>query len=65
MQVARTIPNRTYQFAPKDGIQGIAQLYANALHNAQQFVYLENQYFWTYAYYTKLGLGDESWPSGH
>jgi phosphatidylserine/phosphatidylglycerophosphate/cardiolipin synthase-like enzyme len=30
---------------------GIAQLYANALMNAQHFVYLENQYFWTHAFY--------------
>ncbi len=57
VQIARTIPTRTYRFAPKEGIQGIAQLYANALSNAQQFVYLENQYFWTHAYYTPLGLG--------
>ena len=51
VQVARTIPAHTYSFAPEDGIQGIAQLYANALGNAQHFVYLENQYFWTHAYY--------------
>jgi phosphatidylserine/phosphatidylglycerophosphate/cardiolipin synthase-like enzyme len=57
VQIARTIPNRTYRFAPKNGIQGIAQLYANALHRADRFVYLENQYFWTYPYYTNLGIG--------
>ena len=51
VQVARTIPAHTYSFAPEDGIQGIAQLYANALGNAQHFVYMENQYFWTHAYY--------------
>jgi phosphatidylserine/phosphatidylglycerophosphate/cardiolipin synthase-like enzyme len=51
VQVARTIPQHTYSFAPKTGIQGIAQLYAHALGNAQQFVYLENQYFWTHAMY--------------
>ncbi len=51
VQVARTIPAHTYRFAPEDGIQGIAQLYANALSNAQHFVYLENQYFWTHAFY--------------
>jgi phosphatidylserine/phosphatidylglycerophosphate/cardiolipin synthase-like enzyme len=51
VQVARTIPGHTYRFAPKEGIQGIAQLYAHALGNAQQFVYLENQYFWTHAMY--------------
>jgi phosphatidylserine/phosphatidylglycerophosphate/cardiolipin synthase-like enzyme len=51
VQVARTIPQHTYSFGPKQGIQGIAQLYANALSNAQRFVYLENQYFWLHAYY--------------
>jgi phosphatidylserine/phosphatidylglycerophosphate/cardiolipin synthase-like enzyme len=51
VQVARTIPAHTYSFAPEDGIAGIAQLYANALGNAQHFVYMENQYFWTHAYY--------------
>jgi phosphatidylserine/phosphatidylglycerophosphate/cardiolipin synthase-like enzyme len=51
VQVARTIPAHTYNFAPVDGIMGIAQLYANALSNAQRFVYLENQYFWTHAFY--------------
>jgi phosphatidylserine/phosphatidylglycerophosphate/cardiolipin synthase-like enzyme len=50
MQVARTIPVLTYSFASEEGIQGIAQLYANALSNAQYFVYLENQYFWTHAF---------------
>ena len=51
VQVARTIPEHTYSFAPKTGIQGIARLYAHALGNAQQFVYLENQYFWLHAFY--------------
>ena len=51
VQVARTIPGHTYSFAPKTGIQGIAQLYAHALSNAQRFIYLENQYFWTHAMY--------------
>jgi len=51
MQIARTIPQRTYRFSPKQGIQGIAQLYVHALKNAQNFIYLENQYFWTHAYY--------------
>jgi phosphatidylserine/phosphatidylglycerophosphate/cardiolipin synthase-like enzyme len=51
VQVARTIPAHTYSFAPDDGIQGIAQLYAKALGNAQHFIYMENQYFWTHAFY--------------
>jgi phosphatidylserine/phosphatidylglycerophosphate/cardiolipin synthase-like enzyme len=50
VQVARTIPAHTYSFTPKEGIQGIAQLYAHALSNAQHFIYLENQYFWLQAY---------------
>ncbi len=51
MQVARTIPPHTYRFAPKQGIQGIAQLYARALSNAQHLIYLENQFFWTHVFY--------------
>jgi phosphatidylserine/phosphatidylglycerophosphate/cardiolipin synthase-like enzyme len=51
VQLARTIPQHTYSFGPEQGIQGIAQLYAHALSNAQHFVYLENQYFWLHAYY--------------
>ena len=50
MQVARTIPEHTYRFDPHAGIQGIAQIYRNALGNAQHFIYLENQYFWLHSY---------------
>ncbi len=50
VQVARTIPQHTYDFSPPPSIQGIAQLYANALSNARRFLYLENQYFWLRAY---------------
>jgi phosphatidylserine/phosphatidylglycerophosphate/cardiolipin synthase-like enzyme len=49
VQVARTIPEHTYSFEPLI-IRGIAQLYANALNNAQHFIYLENQYLWLRAY---------------
>jgi phosphatidylserine/phosphatidylglycerophosphate/cardiolipin synthase-like enzyme len=45
VQIARTIPEHTYHFKPLI-IRGIAQFYVNALHNIQEFVYLENQYFW-------------------
>ena len=55
IQVARTIPSRTYEFAP-DGIHGIASLYSRALRNAQQYIYLENQYFWLYPYLTPFGF---------
>ena len=50
VQVARTIPQHTYSFTPPGGIQGIAQLYANALGNTKRFVYLENQYLWQRAF---------------
>jgi phosphatidylserine/phosphatidylglycerophosphate/cardiolipin synthase-like enzyme len=50
VQVVRTIPRDTYKFPPAEGIQGIAQLYAKALGNAQHFIYLENQYFWLRAF---------------
>jgi len=50
VQVARTIPAHTYNFSPPGGIQGIAQLYANALSNIRHFAYLENQYLWLRTY---------------
>jgi phosphatidylserine/phosphatidylglycerophosphate/cardiolipin synthase-like enzyme len=53
VQIARTIPQHTYRFAPEGGIQGIAQLYANAFKNARRLIYLENQYFWLRSF---LGL---------
>lgn len=49
-QVARTIPQHTYNFDPPSGIQGIAQLYGHALGNIERFLYVENQYFWLRAY---------------
>ena len=49
IQIARTIPEHTYSFEPLI-VRGIAQIYANALSNAQRFVYLENQYFWLRPY---------------
>lgn len=54
VQIARTIPVETYNFAPKHGIQGIAQMYAHALSNVQNFLYIENQYFWLHAF---MGVG--------
>src|SRR5436309_9726763 len=50
VQIAHTIPHETYTFAPAEGIQGVAQLYAKAFGNAQHFIYLENQYFWIRAF---------------
>ena len=49
VQVARTIPEHTYSFNPLI-VRGVAQLYANALSNAQRFIHLENQYFWRRTY---------------
>ncbi len=54
VQIARTIPVETYNFAPKQGIQSIAQMYTKALSNTQSFIYLENQYFWLHAF---MGIG--------
>jgi len=49
VQVARTIPEHTYNFEPMI-VQGIAQLYGNAMGNIGRFVYLENQYLWLRVY---------------
>jgi phosphatidylserine/phosphatidylglycerophosphate/cardiolipin synthase-like enzyme len=49
VQIARTIPRWTYHFEPK-AMQGIAQLYTNAIRLARRFLYLENQYLWVRAY---------------
>jgi phosphatidylserine/phosphatidylglycerophosphate/cardiolipin synthase-like enzyme len=57
VQIARTIPAETYQFAPKGGIHDIAQLYANAFSNIHQFIYLENQYFWLHTF-MGVAIGD-------
>lgn len=57
VQIARTIPVETYHFAPKEGIRGIAQMYANVLSSVQGFVYLENQYFWLHAF-MGIDIGD-------
>ncbi|MFI5274441.1 MAG: phosphatidylserine/phosphatidylglycerophosphate/cardiolipin synthase family protein [Ktedonobacterales bacterium] len=56
-QIARTIPPKTYDFAP-DGIANIKQLYLHALRQARRFVYLENQYLWTEVF---LGLDGLRW----
>lgn len=50
VQITRTIPFETYEFAPGEGIQTIAQSYANAFSNARNFLYIENQYFWLHAF---------------
>ncbi|MDP9375128.1 MAG: phospholipase D family protein, partial [Chloroflexota bacterium] len=45
-QVVRTIPRRTYPFAPR-GEFGIAHAYLSAIAGAKRFIYLENQYLWS------------------
>ncbi len=49
VQIARTIPRWTYHFEPHK-VQGIVQLYTNAIQQAQHFLYLENQYLWVRAF---------------
>jgi phosphatidylserine/phosphatidylglycerophosphate/cardiolipin synthase-like enzyme len=46
VQVVRTIPRRTYGFAP-DGEYGVHHFYVEALRRAERLVYLENQYLWS------------------
>ncbi|HTI15489.1 MAG TPA: phospholipase D family protein [Dictyobacter sp.] len=50
VQVGRTIPQHTYHFEPEIA-RGIDQFYEHGIHNAQRFVYLENQYLWLHAFY--------------
>ncbi len=56
-QIIRTIPPRTYTFAPK-GITTIKDAYLHALKQARQFVYIENQYLWPDIF---LGLDSLRW----
>jgi phosphatidylserine/phosphatidylglycerophosphate/cardiolipin synthase-like enzyme len=46
VQVIRTIPKRTYQ-SLSQGERGIHHMYVNALRQAKDFVYIENQYLWS------------------
>jgi phosphatidylserine/phosphatidylglycerophosphate/cardiolipin synthase-like enzyme len=45
-QVLRTIPARTYNFAPH-GEFGIFHWYIQALRRARRLIYIENQYIWS------------------
>jgi phosphatidylserine/phosphatidylglycerophosphate/cardiolipin synthase-like enzyme len=45
VQIVRTIPARTYAFAPQ-GEFGIAWAYRRAFDTATRYIYLENQYLW-------------------
>ncbi len=46
VQLARTIPERTYRFAPR-GEFTILDAYLRALRSAESLVYLENQFLWS------------------
>ncbi len=46
VQLVRTIPERTYRFAPR-GEFTILDTYLRALRSAQHLVYLENQFLWS------------------
>lgn len=53
VQVVRTIPKNTYDFAP-DGEFGIAWAYRQALRAARHLIYIENQYLWSPAVAAEL-----------
>jgi phosphatidylserine/phosphatidylglycerophosphate/cardiolipin synthase-like enzyme len=46
VQFLRTVPDRTYDFAPK-GEFTILDSYLRALRSARELIYLENQFFWS------------------
>lgn len=46
VQFARTVPERTYRFAPR-GDFSIIEHYARALASARSLIYLENQFLWS------------------
>ncbi|GAC1490430.1 MAG: phospholipase D-like domain-containing protein [Solirubrobacteraceae bacterium] len=46
LQIVRTLPERTYRFAPRGDFR-IMEAYVRALSAAQQFIYLENQFLWS------------------
>ncbi len=56
-QIVRTIPPRTYNFAPS-GIETIREVYLRALGQAQSYIYIENQYLWPEVF---LGLDRLAW----
>jgi phosphatidylserine/phosphatidylglycerophosphate/cardiolipin synthase-like enzyme len=46
VQFLRTVPDKTYDFAPK-GEFTILDSYLRALRSAKKFIYLENQFLWS------------------
>ncbi len=63
-QIVRTIPAKTYAFAP-DGIATIKEMYLRAFRRAQTYVYVENQYLWPEIYvgFDTLRWGERSLDS--
>jgi phosphatidylserine/phosphatidylglycerophosphate/cardiolipin synthase-like enzyme len=57
VQIIRTIPPHTYDFAPQ-GIATIKEAYINAIDRAERYIYIENQYLWPEVY---LGLDSLLW----
>jgi phosphatidylserine/phosphatidylglycerophosphate/cardiolipin synthase-like enzyme len=57
VQVVRTIPPHTYDFAP-EGIATIQEAYITAIGQAERFIYMENQYLWPEAF---IGLDHLRW----
>src|SRR5262249_39113107 len=57
VQVVRTIPPRTYRFAP-EGIATLREAYLLALAQARSYIYVENQYLWPEIF---LGLDRLTW----
>ncbi len=47
VQIVRTVPAGFYSFAPH-GEFGIHHIYVQMLRRARRFVYIENQYLWSY-----------------
>jgi phosphatidylserine/phosphatidylglycerophosphate/cardiolipin synthase-like enzyme len=46
VQVLRTVPEGTYQFAPR-GDFTVLEAYLRALRSAERYIYLENQFLWS------------------
>jgi phosphatidylserine/phosphatidylglycerophosphate/cardiolipin synthase-like enzyme len=46
LQIARTVPERLYRFAPRGEFR-VLEAYLRALRAARQFIYIENQFLWS------------------
>ncbi|GHO44132.1 phospholipase D family protein [Ktedonospora formicarum] len=61
LQIVRTIPPQTYEFAP-NGIKTILEIYLELFRHAQRFIYIENQYLWRRTF---LGLENPAFGPPH